>query len=83
MLLRSGGHDYKGLSYVSSVSFVVLNLFNLRYISIDIANETDWVQVGITLGKLYYGIAEKINVYGFLTGLCPTLDTGGHFTGGE
>ncbi|KAJ9680383.1 hypothetical protein PVL29_019647 [Vitis rotundifolia] len=80
--IRSGGHDYKGLSYVSSIPFVVFDLFNLWYISIDIANETGWVQAGISLGELYYGIAEKSNVHGFPVGLCPTLGTGSHFTEG-
>ncbi|KAH0916092.1 hypothetical protein HID58_030538 [Brassica napus] len=28
--IRSGGHDYEGLSYISSVPFVILDLFNLR-----------------------------------------------------
>ncbi|CAA3014416.1 cannabidiolic acid synthase-like [Olea europaea subsp. europaea] len=28
--VRSGGHDYEGLSYTSEVPFVILDLFNLR-----------------------------------------------------
>ncbi|KAJ6967138.1 O-acetylstemmadenine oxidase-like [Populus alba x Populus x berolinensis] len=30
--IRSGGHDYEGLSYTSDVPFVILDLFNLRSI---------------------------------------------------
>ncbi|GKV03923.1 hypothetical protein SLEP1_g16156 [Rubroshorea leprosula] len=36
-------------SYVSKVSFVILDMFNLQSIHIDIAKETAWVQTGATL----------------------------------
>ncbi|KAJ8441153.1 hypothetical protein Cgig2_006982 [Carnegiea gigantea] len=47
--VRSGGHDYEGLSYVSHDPFVLLDMFNLRAIDIDIASETAWAQAeGVT-----------------------------------
>lgn len=80
--IRSGGHDYEGLSYVSSNPFVLLDMFNFRSIDIDLANETAWVQSGATLGELYYYIANKSNTHAFPAGVCPTVGVGGHFSGG-
>lgn len=41
MKIRSGGHDYEGVSYVSNaVPFFILDMFNLQRISIDIKTET-------------------------------------------
>ncbi|KAK7400481.1 hypothetical protein VNO78_11689 [Psophocarpus tetragonolobus] len=80
--IRSGGHDYEGLSYVSDVPFVVLDMFPLNAIDVDIASGTTWVQAGATLGQLYYQIAKKSNVHAFPAGVCFSLGTGGHFSGG-
>jgi hypothetical protein len=80
--IRSGGHDLEGTSYVSEVPFVVLDMFNIRSIDIDIAKGTAWVQAGAILGELYYAIAKKSNVHAFPAGVCFTLGTGGHFSGG-
>ncbi|CAA0823774.1 FAD-binding Berberine family protein [Striga hermonthica] len=40
--IRSGGHDYEGLSYVSQVPFVILDLINLSEISVDPESKTAW-----------------------------------------
>ncbi|KAH6796433.1 hypothetical protein C2S51_037419 [Perilla frutescens var. frutescens] len=80
--VRSGGHDYEGLSYASKTPFVLIDLINLRSITLDMHEETLWVQTGATLGELYYNIAQKSNVHGFPAGLYPSVGVGGHFSGG-
>ena len=81
--VRSGGHDYEGLSYVSPVPFVLLDLINLRNISVDIESRFAWVQSGATVGEVYYWIAYKSRTLGFPAGLCRTMGVGGHFSGGR
>ncbi|KAA8514822.1 hypothetical protein F0562_018001 [Nyssa sinensis] len=80
--VRSGGHDYEGLSYLCRTPFIIIDLINLRSISIDMKDETAWVQTGASIGELYYSIAQKSPILGFPAGLCPSVGVGGHFSGG-
>ncbi|GLT35659.1 hypothetical protein SLA2020_100920 [Shorea laevis] len=80
--IRSGGHDYEGLSYISDRPFFILDMFNLRSISVDMKEETAWVGAGATLGELFYSISLKSKVHGFPGGVCPTVGVGGHVSGG-
>ncbi|XWS13322.1 hypothetical protein CRYUN_Cryun36dG0027700 [Craigia yunnanensis] len=80
--IRSGGHDFEGLSYVSEFPFVIVDMVNLRSVDIDIENKVAWVQSGAILGELYYNIAEKSKTLAFPAGLCPTVGIGGYLSGG-
>ncbi|CAJ1935901.1 unnamed protein product [Sphenostylis stenocarpa] len=80
--VRSGGHDYEGLSYVSHLPFIIIDLLNLRSITINMDEESAWVQSGATVGELYYAIAKKSKVHGFPAGSCSTIGVGGHLSGG-
>ncbi|KAI3466895.1 hypothetical protein Pfo_023558 [Paulownia fortunei] len=54
MRIRSGGHDFEGVSSVSDVPFFILDMFNLRAINVSIEDETAWVEAGAILGEVYY-----------------------------
>ncbi|XP_068653976.1 tetrahydroberberine oxidase-like [Aristolochia californica] len=80
--VRSGGHDFEGLSYTSHNPFVLIDLSRLRYISVNEDDGTAWVQAGATLGEVYHSIAEKSSIHGFPAGYCHTVGVGGHLSGG-
>uniref|UniRef100_A0A0E0LCG4 FAD-binding PCMH-type domain-containing protein n=1 Tax=Oryza punctata TaxID=4537 RepID=A0A0E0LCG4_ORYPU len=82
--IRSGGHDYEGLSYRSErpETFAMLDMVNIRSVRVDAASATAWVDSGATLGEMYYAIGKAGNRIAFPAGLCPTVGVGGHFSGG-
>ncbi|KAL0398222.1 UNVERIFIED_CONTAM: Berberine bridge enzyme-like 8 [Sesamum radiatum] len=79
---RSGGHDFEGLSYVSEVAFVIIDLLNLSEVTVDVQQKTAWLGAGATTGMLYYHIATRSPRLAFPAGIGLTVGVGGHFSGG-
>uniref|UniRef100_A0A0E0AAQ3 FAD-binding PCMH-type domain-containing protein n=1 Tax=Oryza glumipatula TaxID=40148 RepID=A0A0E0AAQ3_9ORYZ len=82
--VRSGGHDYEGLSYRSEIPepFAIVDLVNMRNVTVDGKARTAWVESGAQIGELYYGISKASPTLAFPAGVCPTIGVGGHFSGG-
>ncbi|KAL0442426.1 UNVERIFIED_CONTAM: Berberine bridge enzyme-like 21 [Sesamum latifolium] len=49
--IRSGGHDYEGISYVSDTTFVILDMFNFRSINVNMEDETAWCNPALCLAN--------------------------------
>ncbi|KAI7730718.1 hypothetical protein M8C21_017424 [Ambrosia artemisiifolia] len=82
--IRSGGHDYAGLSYTSlyQTSFVVLDLQELRSVKIESDKNAAWVETGATVGELYYWVSQASPNLGFPAGVCTSVGVGGQVSGG-
>ncbi|KAJ8748082.1 hypothetical protein K2173_004492 [Erythroxylum novogranatense] len=80
--IRSGGHDYEGLSYVSVLPFIILDMINMTAINIDVASKSAWVQAGATIGELYYQLVTTDRTLAFPVGVCGSVGIGGHLSGG-
>lgn len=79
---KSGGHDYEGQAFLCKLPFIIIDLVNFRSVEINEQEETAWVQTGATLGELYYNIGNRTNTLAFPAGLCSSVGTGGHISGG-
>ncbi|CAN1242565.1 Berberine bridge enzyme-like Cyn d 4 [Linum perenne] len=71
--VRSGGHDFEGLSYVSSQPFLLIDLVNFRNVSVHVPTKSAWVQAGAVLGEVYHAIASATPNLAFPAGICPTV----------
>ncbi|CAN0923289.1 Tetrahydroberberine oxidase [Linum grandiflorum] len=84
--IRSGGHDFEGLSYTSqdnsSSIFLLLDLIRFRNITIDQQTPTAWVQAAVTTGELYYRINQMNPELAFPSAICTTVGFGGQISGG-
>ncbi|OEL27739.1 Inactive tetrahydrocannabinolic acid synthase [Dichanthelium oligosanthes] len=82
--VRSGGHDYEGLSYrsVRPEVFALLDLSRLRAVGVHPGEATAWVDAGATLGELYYAVGMANPRFAFPGGACPTVGISGYLSGG-
>ncbi|XP_074351601.1 tetrahydroberberine oxidase-like [Apium graveolens] len=82
MRIRSGGHSFEGLSYVSPLPFVILDLVNMKTFSFDAKRKTAWIGSGLTNGELYYNIGKASDTLGFPSGLFANVGVAGLLSGG-
>jgi hypothetical protein len=82
--VRSGGHDYEGLSYRSERPevFAVVDLNKMRSVRVNQRAGTAVIDSGATLGEVYYAVSKASTQLAFAAGLCPTIGVGGHLSGG-
>jgi FAD binding domain/Hint module/Berberine and berberine like len=77
---RSGGHSFVGQS---SCSGVVIDVWQLKDVKFDASTNTAMVQVGNTLGAMFYEIFSQSSSSRMIgVGLCPSVGTGGYLLGG-
>ena len=83
--IRSGGHDFEGLSYSSTyqnVPFVLLDMIKLKSVTVDAKAKTAIVQAGATLGEVYYWIYRASGTLAFPAGVWSTVGATGLICGG-
>ncbi|KAK1366076.1 Berberine bridge enzyme [Heracleum sosnowskyi] len=83
--IRSGGHDFEGLSYSSTyhnVPFVLLDMIKLKTVTVDAKAKTAIVQAGATLGEVYYWIYQASGTLAFPAGVWSTVGATGLICGG-
>lgn len=83
--IRSGGHDFEGLSYTSTyenIPFVLLDMINLRSVTVNATAKTAIVQAGATLGEVYYYINQASSTLAFPAGVWSTVGATGLICGG-
>jgi hypothetical protein len=82
--VRSGGHDFEGLSYRSERPevFAVVDLNKMRSVRVNHTAGTAVIDSGATLGEVYYAVSKASKQLAFAAGLCPTIGVGGHLSGG-
>nr|XP_043615814.1 tetrahydrocannabinolic acid synthase-like [Erigeron canadensis] len=80
--IRSGGHDFEGLSSIADVPFVMLDLNKMRSVDVNVGKKTAWVEGGAVLGEVYYAISNKTNNLYLAAGICSTIGVGGYLSGG-
>ncbi|CAI0545653.1 unnamed protein product [Linum tenue] len=63
------------MSYISSAPsqpFLLIDLINLRNVTVDVPTKSAWVQAGAVLGELYHSIASASGTLAFPAGICPS-----------
>ena len=71
--IRSGGHDFEGISYTSDVPFIILDMFNLRSITINLQEQTAWVESGATLENFTIAFGRRAKFSASLLVFVPLL----------
>ncbi|XP_074367282.1 berberine bridge enzyme-like 8 [Apium graveolens] len=82
--VRSGGHDFEGLSYSSTyeIPFVLLDMIKYKKVTVNATAKTAIVQAGATLGEVYYWIYRASNTLAFPAGVWSTVGATGLICGG-
>lgn len=73
MKIRSGGHDYEGLSYVSHVPFFVLDMFNLHSVDVDMKPRLLGFRPEQLSEKFTIGFPKKVKLMASLLGFVLLL----------
>lgn len=76
--IRSGGHHYEGYSIGDNI--LVIDVSQMKLISLDEANNTLFIQSGVKNRQVYDYVGTR--GYSFPGGTCPTVGVAGYTMGG-